>query len=622
MALLNEEHSRYKTFSRRALLLGAGQAALLGGLGARMYQLQILENERLSTMAEDNRISLRLLAPPRGRILDRHGRPVAINEHTYRAMLVAEKAADVTRTLDRLGRIITLSVADRERILAEVRKKRPFVPVRVADNLSWATVSEIEVNAPSLPGVEIDVGETRAYPHGPAMAHVLGYTGEPTAEDLAEDNPLLEVPGFRVGKSGLEEQYDRALRGSAGTSRVEVNAVGRIIRELDRNPGTPGDDLITSLDRDLQQSAQARIADHRSASTVIMDAARGDVLAMASAPSFDNNAFALGISTEQWRELTRDPYDPLANKATAGVYNPGSTFKMLVALAALENGIDPEETVDCPGHYELGDHRFYCWAQWGHGKLDMLGALKHSCDVYFYDIARRTGIDAIAGVARRFGMGSATGLDLPGEHGGTMPDRAWKERELGEPWYTGETLVCGIGQGYVLSTPLQLAVMTARLATGRAVTPRLGRRLVADGGAVDALGGESFAAREARERHLDLVRAGMDAVVNESGGTGRSAALAPGAWDMAGKTGTSQVRRISQQERQRGVRDNEDLAWRKRDHALFVGFAPVKAPRYCAATVVEHGGAGSQAAAPIVHDLMLETLRRDPAAMGGRAQTG
>ncbi|SDF43278.1 peptidoglycan glycosyltransferase [Limimonas halophila] len=629
MSLLNEEHGRYKTFSRRALLLGGGQLLLFGGLAARLYELQIVENERYATLAEENRVSLRLLAPPRGRILDRYGTPVAVNEHNYRVMLVAEQAADIERTLDRLSRIVQLSEAEKRRILDDVHAKRPFVPVKVAENLSWETVSRIEVNAPRLPGVNIDVGQTRAYPHGAALSHVLGYVGAVDKKDMRKDDPLLEVPGFFVGKTGLEKQYDTALRGEAGTSQVEVNAVGRTIRELDRDPGKPGHDLVTTLDTELQKRAHARISNARSASTVILDVSTGDVLALASTPSFDNNTFALGISEQRWRELTRNPYDPLANKATTGAYNPGSTFKMVVAAAAMANGVAPDHEVHCPGYYDLGDARFHCWAQWGHGKLDMVGGFKHSCDVYFYDLARRVGIDAIAETARQFGMGAPLGIDLPGEAGGTMPTKDWKNRKLGEPWQLGETLVCGIGQGYVLSTPLQLAVMTARIATGRAVAPRIGRRLVAEQRENQSFAPESFEKMGVREEHLEVLRTGMDAVVNSRGGTAHSARLRELDADMAGKTGTSQVRRISAEERREGVTDNADLPWRKRDHALFVGYAPVKAPRYCAATVVEHGGAGSKAAAPIVHDLLRETLQRDPATRGdlrlsgrGRGRTG
>ncbi len=621
MALLHEDHGRFKTFSRRALMLAGGQAVLLGGLAARMYDLQVLERDKYSTLAEDNRISLRLLPPPRGRILDRFGVPLAANEQNYRVVLVAEQARDVERTLDKLAQIIAIPEGERRRILREVRKKRAFVPVKVAENLPWEKVSRVEVNAPDLAGISIEVGQTRAYPLGADVAHVLGYVAAVSEAELKrDDDPLLELPGFRVGKNGLEKQYDDRLRGAAGTSQVEVNAVGRTIRELERTPGEPGHDLVLSLDARLQTFVQARLSSERSASAIVLDTLNGDVLAMGSVPSYDPHAFSLGMTTQEWRELINDPLHPLTNKAIAGLYNPGSTFKMVVALAALESGIGPAHDVYCPGYYKLGNARFHCWRRAGHGRLDMIGGIKNSCDVYFYDVARRIGIDRIAAMARRLGLGAEVGIDLPGERGGTIPTKAWKRAEIGEPWQGGETVVSAIGQGFVLTTPLQLGVMTARLASGRAVTPRLTRRLVAEDGGGEVFAPAEFPPLDLPDRHLDIVRTGMDAVVNERGGTAYGVRIEEEGLQMAGKTGTAQVRRITMAERRRGVIKNEDLPWRRRDHALFVAFAPVDAPRYCCSVVVEHGGGGSTTAAPIARDILLETQRRDPAGRGGLAQ--
>jgi penicillin-binding protein 2 len=614
MALLNEDHGRFKTYTRRAALLAGGKTLLMGALVARMYDLQVLDRDKYTTLAEDNRISLRLIPPPRGRILDRFGVPLAVNEQNYRVMLVAEKADDVEATLDKLAHIIPLPGGERARILGEVRNKRAFVPVLVKENLSWEKVSRIEVNAPELGGIQMDVGQTRAYPFHDHFAHVVGYVGPVSKADLQEDDPLLELPGFKVGKSGMEERYDEALRGSAGSSQVEVNAVGRTIRELSRTPGEPGNDLVLAMDAELQTAFQARLAKERSASGVLMDGVTGDVLAMASTPSFEPGAFSLGMTSETWRKLINDPLNPLTNKAVTGLYNPGSTFKMVVAFAALAQGIDPALEVFCPGHYELGRARFHCWKRGGHGSLDMHGGMKHSCDVYFYELSKRVGIDAIAETAKRFGLGSPTGIDLDGEEGGTIPTKAWKRRHIGEPWQGGETLVAGIGQGFVLTTPLQLAVMTARMASGRAVTPRLTRRLLdPGGGVVQGLPETQFPELEVPHRHLQLVRQGMDAVVNEVGGTAYGKRIRKDGMHMAGKTGTAQVRRITMEERREGVISNDELPWRQRDHALFVAFAPVQAPRYCCAVVVEHGGGGSTTAAPIAQDLMLAVQERDPA---------
>ena len=362
--------------------------------------------------------------------------------------------------------------------MTEVRKKRAFVPVTVREYLDWEKVSRIEVNAPDLPGISIDVGQTRDYPFGKQMAHVLGYVAAVSESELKDaEDPLLELPGFKVGKNGLEKAYDEKLRGTAGTSTIEVNAVGRTIRELKREEGTPGKDLVLSVDSRLQTYVQQRLSAEKSASVVLMDIASGGVLAMGSVPSFDPNAFNLGISSAHWRKLLNDPLHPLTNKATAGLYNPGSTYKMVVALAALEAGIDPAQEVYCPGHYKLGNARFHCWKRYGHGKMDMHAAIKESCDVYFYDVSRKVGVDKIAEMSHRLGLGDETGLDLPGERGGTIPTKAWKRAQIGEPWQGGETLVTAIGQGFVLTSPLQLAVMTARIAGGHAVTPHFARDL-------------------------------------------------------------------------------------------------------------------------------------------------
>ena len=641
MALLNEDHSRFKTFSRRAALLGGGKALLFGALAARLYYLQVVESDKYATLAEDNRISLRLLPPPRGRIVDRFGQPLAANEQNYKVVLVAEQAKDVERTLDRLAQIIELKPGERERIMTEVRKKRAFVPVTVREYLDWEKVSRIEVNAPDLPGISIDVGQTRDYPFGKQLAHVLGYVAAVSESELKNtEDPLLELPGFKVGKNGLEKAYDEKLRGTAGTSTIEVNAVGRTIRELKREEGTPGKDLVLSVDSRLQTYVQQRLSAEKSASVVLMDIASGGVLAMGSVPSFDPNAFNLGISSAHWRKLLNDPLHPLTNKTTAGLYNPGSTYKMVVALAALEAGIDPAQEVYCPGHYKLGNARFHCWKRYGHGKMDMHAAIKESCDVYFYDVARKVGVDKIAEMSHRLGLGDETGLDLPGERGGTIPTKAWKRAQIGEPWQGGETLVTAIGQGFVLTSPLQLAVMTARIAGGHAVTPHFARDLQprADdspkaqavdaaqavskardapaGGAADGPAAQAamFPQLDIAQTHLDLIREAMDAVVNEQGGTAYGKRITRDGWAMAGKTGTSQVRRITMAERRAGVIDNDDLPWRRRDHGLYVAYAPVHAPRYAVAVVVEHGGGGSKAAAPIGRDVLTEAQRLDPLA--------
>lgn len=623
MALKQEGQDSAKTFTRRALLVGGAQGLLLSALAARMYYLQIVEADRYVTLAEDNRVNLRLIPPPRGRIVDRLGIPMALNQQNYRVVLVREQAREVEPILDSLSQIISLSEHDYRRILREVSRKRAFVPVTVQDYLTWEQVSQIEVNAPDLPGVSIEVGQTRHYPYNEALTHILGYVSAVSERELTGD-PLLELPGFRIGKQGIEKQYDNALRGSAGNSHLEVNAVGRVIRELSRDEGTPGRDLVLTVDAELQTFVHKRLENELSASAVVMDVHNGDVLALASAPGFDPNIFNVGMTNETWQALINDPLAPLTNKAIAGQYAPGSTFKMIVALAAMESGIGPDHRVYCPGHMTLGNAKFHCWKRYGHGWVDMVDAIRQSCDVFFYDVARKAGIDRISEMAMRFGLGATTGIDLPGELSGTIPTRDWKLATTGEPWQMGETLVSAIGQGFVLSTPLQLAVMTARLANGgKAVTPRLTRPPLEAGqgsaqGAGQASGQQAAEAKELPSMNISpamlrVIHHSMDLVVNHQRGTAHSARIDIEGKEMAGKTGTSQVRRISLAERAAGVYKNEDLPWRRRDHALFVAFAPVHAPRYCCAVVVDHGGSGSKAAAPIARDILLETQVRDPA---------
>jgi penicillin-binding protein 2 len=585
-------------------MLAGGKALVLGVLGGRLYYLQSVEAGRYVTLAEDNRINIRLLPPPRGRILDRTGRPLAANRLEYRVVVVAEQAQDVPATLQALGEIVPIDDDTWRRVLKEVKWKRKFVPVMVLEDLTWEDVARIEVKAFDLPGISIEEGLRRDYPVTEALSHVLGYVA-PIAPGDPTDDPMLQLPDFRIGKAGVEKVYDLPLRGAGGQSQVEVNAVGRIIRELDRKEGKPGADLELSIDLDLQQLAYDRFGDE-SGAAVLMDVLTGEILAMVSAPGFDPNAFSRGLTPDEWRTLITNPRGPLGNKAVVGQYAPGSTFKVAVALAGLEKGvITPGSAVGCPGATRLGSAVFHCWRRGGHGTLRLRDGISQSCDCYFYEVARRTGVDAIADMGRRLGLGRPVGIDLPTERPGLLPSREWKQAAMGSSWQMGETLITGIGQGYVLSTPLQLAVMTARIANGiDAVVPRL----VRDKGLWQGVRPPSPVATQRLDidaDHLRVVRDGMIGVVNGPRGTARAAAIRERGREMAGKTGTSQVRRISRAERAGGVRRNEDLPWEQRDHALFIGYAPIDAPRLAVAVIVEHGGGGSKVAAPIARDILI-----------------
>jgi penicillin-binding protein 2 len=603
-AARKEEAARRSVFTRRALMLGVVQLGALGFLGYRLNKLQVEEGERYATLAEENRISARLVAPPRGRVLDREGKVIAGSQLNWRALIVAEDARDVPAVLDTFHRIVPLTDVERARIEREVRRRRRFIPVTVREFLSWEEMARIEMNAPDLPGISVDVGTTREYPEREHLAHIVGYVAPPAEADIGED-PLLELPGIRVGRAGIERFHDKALRGRAGSIRLEVNAVGRVIRELDRREGQPGQDVQISVDAELQRAVRARCEEGTSA--VVLDARTGEVLAMATQPSFDPNVFNAGVSAAQWREWTSKRQTPLINKTTNGLYAPGSTFKMVVALAALEAKVcTPGERVSCPGYYDLGDTRFHCHSRYGHGSLDMRGAIKYSCDVYFYEMAKRTGIDRIAAMANRLGLGVDLEVELPGTRRGLVPTRAWRQAQ-GKPWNLGDTVVHGIGQGFYQLTPLSLATMTARLATGRAVQPHLTRSV--GGRAVKGVRPEDWPSLGIPERDLRLVRESMWAVVNEEGGTARGARLPANMGQLAGKTGTTQVRRVSREQRERGFRV-ESMPREWRPHALFVAFAPYENPQYAVMVIVEHGTSGSGAAAPIARDIMADTINR------------
>ncbi len=593
------------TFSRRAFVLFGAQTAIAAVLGGRMYQLQIIEGEDHAARGRRARIKPSLLAPVRGQIFDRRGKPLAVNRQNYRVVLYREEAEDIGDTLDRLAKIIEISAPRRLALMKEIKSTKAFLPVVIAENLSWDEFAEVNANAPALPGIAPEVGLTRHYPQTDFAGHITGYVASPSEKDIdraGDERAVLKLPGMRIGKSGVEQIEETALRGKAGLIRVEKDVHGRPIRELEHRDGIAGEDLKLTLNFDLQKYAMQRLGEE-SGSVVVMDIYDGDVLAMASSPGFDPNGFVLGLSQADWVALRDDEKRPLSHKAVAGLYPPGSTFKMVVALAALQAGlIGGGHAVHCGGYIELGSHRFHCWKRYGHGVMNLEDALKQSCDIFFYDLAKRVGIDRLAETARKFGIGTLPEIGLLGTKSGIMPDKAWKRANRNEPWHAGETLHAGIGQGYMLASPLQLAVMTARIANGGyQVHPRLvGER---NGERVKA---RSLTGTGMREADIDMVKQAMFAVVNERRGTAYKSRIDYEGRRMAGKTGTAQVRRITTAERGTGVLKNDELPWRLRDHALFVAYAPADEPRYAISVIVEHGGGGSSVAAPIARDVMLK----------------
>ncbi len=617
MALDDRDADKQKAFTRRAAIIGGGQLSLFAVLAGRMYYLQVIESQEYEILAEENRVNVRLLPPLRGEIVDRFGEKLASNRQNFRVVLIPEQTDDVTATLDKLEEIVPITERTRKRILREVKQKRGFVPLTVAENLEWETFAEINIQTPDLPGLQPEVGDTRHYPYGEDLAHVVGYVAAVTDKDLkGRRDPLLQLPGFRVGRSGVERMLESELRGRAGNSRVEVNAFGRVIRELAKDPGTPGDEVVLTLDMDIQGYATERVRGE-SASVVVMDVITGELVAIVSAPGFDPNLFNIGLSQAEWDGLTNNELNPLVNKTLAGQYPPGSTYKMIVALAALESGaITAERLITCTGKVKLGSHEFHCWKRGGHGPVSLVQAIKQSCNVFFYETGKRVGIDKIEEMSRRFGLGDEVAIDMAGEKPGMVPSRGWKRATTGIAWQQGETLNASIGQGYVLVTPLQLAVMSARIANGgQGVRPWL----------VRSVGGRQRTPPQIvpmgiNPRHLQLVQAGMNAVVNVPGGTAFRSRLPLEGKSMAGKTGTALVRRITREERARGVTKNSDLPWKYRDHALFVGYGPVENPRYSISVIVDHGGGGSSAAAPVAKDIMTRVLARDPMGMAAYEQ--
>jgi penicillin-binding protein 2 len=629
MRFRQTDNERSGLFTRRALLLGGAQAVLLSALAGRLYQLQVLDTQRFATLAEENRINLRLLAPSRGLIFDRTGQPLAINRNNYRAMVSSDRGRGAEVLIDRLDQIFNLGEADKVRLLRELRRSRNAQPSVVRENLNWEEVARLEFNAPDLPGVFIDLGQSRDYPEGELMSHIIGYTGRVADEDLnGRDDPVLQLATMRFGKKGAERSLEDDLRGRAGAVQVEVNAVGRVVRELDRTEGQPGANALLTIDLELQKFANEKLkeqqagSEHQSGSVVVLDVITGDVIAMVSEPGFDPNMFARGITQTEWRDLLDNPERPLNNKAIGGTYPPGSTYKMVTALAGLESkAIDPWTVLPCNGFIELGDIKFHCWLKGGHGGLSVQGAIAASCDCFFYECARRTGVDRISEMANRLGFGRLSELGLPGETPGIQPSRQWKQEKYSKPWQQGDTFNLGIGQGYMNATPLQLAIMTARIANGGyEVQPNM---LLAKAAPREELAPPAVRTRPTAPslridpKNLALVRQGMTDVVNSASGTANQLRFDPKtnkplepALQFAGKTGTAQVKRITERERDMGI-TQEQLPWHLRHHGLFVCFGPVESPRYACAVIIEHGQAGFNAG-KVGKEVLVETMRRDP----------
>jgi len=595
-----KENEKQRTLTRRAVIFGGLQMAAFSALAGRLCYLQFFKADEYATLSENNRIKLQLIAPERGVILDRYGIPMATNEKNYRLFIDYSTLSQPVfkATIDKLHDLVPLN-EKKLKALQHTRVSSASMPEMLKEHLSWEEVSLIELHMLELAGVYIDVGQIRHYPFVEEAAHLIGYVGTVSEDEVTDDEPLLRLPDFKIGKNGVEKMMEERLRGIAGIRQLEVNVHGVPVREVGKKPSTPGEAIRLTIDSRLQDYT-AQLVRNESASVVVMEVDTGNVLALVSMPGFDPDAFSKVIANDYWKVLSTDKKGPLLNKAISGMYPPGSTFKLMVGLAGLDAGvITPSTTVYCPGQFFLGDHKFNCWKEGGHGTVNFHEAVAQSCDTFFYTVGERLGIEGYAEMARRFGLGEAHNLGLIGEKSGVIPDPDWKMQHYKQRWSGGDTINCAIGQGYVLSTPMQLAIMTARMVNGGyAVEPRLWIPPNSPN--------PTFTPIDIKADVLQFARDGMSAVVNSPNGTAYGKRIMEPRFAMGGKTGTSQVRKILV----RGVKQ-DTIPWEYRHHALFIGFAPVDTPKYAICVAIEHGGGGAAAAAPVARDVLLKIQQLD-----------
>lgn len=582
----------HNSFDRRSVVIGAVQGGIGMLLAGRLGYLAVAQNQKYQLAAESNRVNLSLIPPRRGWILDRRGTPLASNRADFRVDIIPDRVVDKPKALATLGQLLSLSPVEIRDLKDKIDKSHGFATVEVKSGLDWDSFAAVSVRLPDLPGVVTQRGFSRFYPTGPSVGHLVGYVGTASAEDYEKErNPLLVTPGFKIGKDGLEKQFEAVLRGTPGARRAEVTAGGKIVRDLEMREDVPGQPVKLTIDGPLQDYAARRLGPE-SGAVVVMDCHTGDLLAMASMPSFDPNSFSDGIGRIEWKMLSDDDHVPLRNKVLRGLYPPGSTVKPMVALSFLEAGLDPNASVGCGGGLRVGNRVFHCWNRRGHGSVNMAKGIYQSCDVYFYHFAQKIGMDKIAVMAKRLGLGQEFPLPVIGQSYGTVPDPAWKKRKYGKDWAIYDTVNATIGQGYMLVNPLQQAVMAARIASGKNLMPRL----------IHDERPPQVASLGISQEHLDFVHKAMSDVVNGPGTAGRARLPIPDVL-LAGKTGTAQVVGLN-------ISSGKGGLWKYRDHGHFIAFAPFDKPRYACAVIVEHGG-GSGAAYPIARDVM--TFLFDPA---------
>ena len=569
-----------RTFDRRSALFLTGGAILTSVLVLRMLQMQVFEYKEYTRKSENNSFRIQITMPKRGNILSESGSPISKDISVYRIYIIPEEVPNLESLIDIITTDLKLRKKTVDRIWRNIKKQQAFQPVLISESSNWDTLAKLA--AKNLPGLHINTGFSRVYEMGPAGAQIFGYVGVPK-------KPLPNAPFFTTGITGLEKRFNDDLSGKSGQTVLITNAVGRITGEDKTQFIQPqyGKDVKTTIKENIQKVLYDALALNRAGCGVVLDVETGDILAMASTPSFDPNNFKTDDGEEYISSLLSDTAKPFMNKAIEGLYPPGSTFKIVVALAALESGaITPKEKIFCPGFWEYGNHKYHCWEKDGHGWVDLAGALKHSCDIYFYQVALRIGIDAIKAMALKLGLNQKYMENiLLNEMPGIMPDRRWKEKNIGSYWVHGDTIISGIGQGFILTNCLQLAVMMARVASNKNVIPRF----------IYSEKKPKFKKLGIQEKNIQYVLNGLEQVT-QKGGTAAGSAINVNGKKMGGKTGTSQVRNISQTERQRGVLTTEQLKWNLRNHGLFVGYAPTNNPKYAVCVIMEHAGGSSPAA--------------------------
>tara|TARA_B100000029_G_scaffold515077_1_gene620475 strand:+ start:2513 stop:4447 length:1935 start_codon:yes stop_codon:yes gene_type:complete len=625
--------SKVTLLGRRMFVLSLAKAVVVCGIFGRLISLQINESKKYKTLSDKNRFREWKFAPPRGLISDYFKKEIASNKQVYQLHIIPENSENLELLLFRLKSILQLPEKKVARIKKNIKSQKPWDPVIISDNLNWSEFSKINLFLHDLQGAEPVVSVARLYTE-PSSAHVIGYVSKASKKDLKTKDYLQNkiAAGTRVGKTGLENRLDSQVIGDVGYKRYEVNAYGKRIKEVSIDPGKPGVNFRTTLDLDVQKLA-SKLMENKSGSVCVMDIYRGDIVAMVSSPVFDSNKFVHGINQKDWNYLIKHRDKPLINKAVAGLYPPGSTIKTLAAISALENDIfNPKTVIQCKGFIELYGEKYHCWKKKGHGFMNMREGIKQSCDIYFYEVSRKLGIDRLSETAKKFGLGKPVLEELSEERSGVVPNTEWKKKFIGKNWYLGETLHAGIGQGYWQTSPLQLCLMTAQIANGGyRITPRIILKDIEDKkfeglegfikdkqsspedivGLYERIVKFKYKSLFRNQENIKFVKDALFGATNEPLGTSYRSRLTKKEFVYAGKTGTSQVRRFTERQRELEIK-NEDLPYEQRDHALFVAFAPYKDPRYAISVVVEHGGSGSKSAAPIAKQVIKKVLEKHP----------